>query len=290
MARPTAQYQADLNLWTNRHNGVRSEPRRTITIHTDESAYDYAAKRVRDWGWTAKRLAEYNREPGVRGSYHLGVDNDGHVVRQVNDRGGTWSVGNRGNNEGIHICAAGTTAFWTREQWMAKPKLLDKLAEVTAHEAAFHGIPVRKIDHNQTRAGSWGINGHWDYSKAYGGSTHWDPGGYPDTSGGFPWDHFIDLVKKHSRKFTNTPTPAPQIKETPDMNEEDRKLIRETNENLKFVRDQLAGIGGGGGWPQGGDRTLYDLVAAIAEKQGIPNTFDTLAQDETTEERDDHED
>lgn len=30
------------------------------------------------------------------------------------------------------------------------------------------------------------------------------------------------------------------------------------------------------GWTQGGNRTLYDLAAAIAERQGVPNTIDTL--------------
>ena len=285
MARPTSQYQQDITVWCWRHNGVRPEPKRAVTIHTDESAYDYSRGQVRSQGWTAKRLGEYNNEAGLRGSYHKGVDASGVVARYLNDRAGSHSTGNLGNNVSINNCFAGATAYWTREQWMKQPIMLDAMAKATAWDCAFHGIPVRKIDHNDLKNGAWGICGHWDWTKAYGGSTHWDPGGYPDTAGAFPWDHFIALTKKHYDTIMGTvaPAPAPQlIQETPDMTPEDRKLVQETNENLKFVRDQLAGIGGGGGWPQGGDRTLYDLVAAIAQKQGVDGAFDTLAPEGDT--------
>lgn len=245
MAKPTTQYEADLNLWTNRHNGVRKEPRRAIVIHTDESAYDYSTGTVRGTGWTAKRLAEYNREPGVRGSYHVGADVEESTVRQVNDRGGTWSVGNQGNNEAIHLCAAGSTAYWTREQWLARPKLLNNLAKVAAHSALFHGIPIRKINHVQLRDGSWGIVGHWDYSKAYGGSSHWDPGGYSDTAGGFPWDHFINLVKKHA-DYTIGATVI-EHEETPALDTAQKKEVSTMSaidsRRIELVMDQLAGPG-----------------------------------------------
>lgn len=237
MGKPTSQYVADLIIWSARHNGRRTEPRRAIVIHTDESAYDYSTGRVRDTGWTAKRLAEYNAEggrSGDRGSYHLGIDSDALTVRQVNDIGGTWSVGNRGNNEAIHLCAAGSTAYWTRTQWLAKPKLLDQLAAVTAHSALLYGIPIRKIDREQVRAGAWGITGHWDWSKAYGGSSHWDPGGYEDTAGGFPWDHFIQLVQQHANQTTGTPSSSSTPpKETPVSAPNDKRL--------ELVLDQLAG-------------------------------------------------
>ena len=243
MAKPTTQYEADLNLWTNRHNGVRKEPRRAIVIHTDESAYDYSTGTVRGTGWTAKRLAEYNREPGVRGSYHVGADVEESTVRQVNDRGGTWSVGNQGNNEAIHLCAAGSTAYWTREQWMARPKLLNNLAKVAAHSALFHGIPIRKIDHNDLRRGAWGIVGHWDYSKAYGGSSHWDPGGYSDTAGGFPWGHFIDLVNKHADYTMGAA--VIEHEETPalDTAQKETGMSAIDSRRIELTMDQLAGPG-----------------------------------------------
>lgn len=238
MAKPTAQYKADLDLWTNRHNGVRSEPRRTITLHTDESAYDYSTGTVRTSGWSAKRLAEYNREPGVRGSYHMGVDNNRQVVRQVNDRGGTWSVGSRGNNESIHICMAGTTAYWTRAQWLAKPDLLDQTAIVVAHTAAFHGIPVRKIGPQEVAANKWGITHHDDWSKGVGGSDHWDVG--PS----FPWDHFINLVKKHESRMTGATViehdPAPEV---PAPKKEASTMSAIDSRRIELALDQLAGPG-----------------------------------------------
>lgn len=283
VGKPTEQYKADKNIWVGRHNGVRKEPRRGVCLHTDESAYDYAAKRMRDSGWSAERLAQYNNEPGNRGSYHMGVDEHGNVIRQVNDRGGTWSVGNQGNNEAIHICMAGTTAHWTREQWMTKTTLLLKTAQVVAHTALFHGIPIRRITADQTRAGSWGINGHWDWTKALGGSTHWDPGGYPDTGGGFPWDIFMELVQQEADKImgTNKPEPAP---EEPTDEPAPQPSPLPTNDELTL--DQLVGpekddIGRYtfGGWDCLGGRTLVEAAAAIGEKVGVPGCYDPHAQD-----------
>lgn len=191
------QYEADRAIWSPRHNGVDKQHRRAIVIHTDESAWDYGTGRPRAGGWTAERLAEYNAEPtdplALRGSYQLGVDAK-ESVRQINTRGVPWSTGNIGNNQGIHVCIAGSTAHWTREQWLNRLPLLKHVAYVARREADINGIPIRKIDDRQLLAGSWGVTGHHDWSKAYGGSTNWDPGGYPDTAGGFPWDVFIDLM------------------------------------------------------------------------------------------------
>lgn len=284
-----AQYKANRDLLTTHDNGIRPETRTAFILHTDESAYDHRAKRVLDpdiAGWTADRLAEFNRPGGGGlGSYHLGVDKTRRTVRQNDDIYGVWAVGNRGNNLYFHLCLAGTTAFWTRAQWMKRTDQIDEAAKIFVHYHHEYGIPAVRRNGAELRAGKWGYGGHWDCTVAWsGGKGHWDPGGYPgQTAGGFPWDYFHERVLHHlnkNKKTTPAPAPAPQIKETPDMTPEDRKLIQETNERLKLVHDQLAGIGGAGGWPQGGDRTLYDLVAAIAARQGIAGAFDTLAKSE----------
>lgn len=71
-------------------------------------------------------------------------------------------------------------------------------------------------------------------------------------------------------------TPTPNKEDDMPLTPEDRALLIETRDLCRFMRDQLAGPGGRGGWPQGGGRTLYDLAAAIAEVEGVPNTRDTL--------------
>lgn len=222
-------YKADKDMLTWRDNGVSSRPRVACILHTDESAYDYANNRVRSEGWTADRLAEYNIEAPNdpnRGSYHLGVDKPGRVVRQNDDIYGTWSVGNIGNDICFHFCFAGTTAYFTRDQWLARRVQLDKMAKVVASYCKAYGIPVIRRRGWELKAGKWGIAGHWDCTQAWSnGSGHWDPGGYPgETSGGFPWDVFMDMVSKHYSGKTATTPPAGGT--TPTVKEDDAMLSK----------------------------------------------------------------
>lgn len=203
------QWDADTTIWSPRHNGVRNEKRIAVILHTDESAYNHATGQIRMTGWTVDQLGRYNAEPttpmGLRGSYHLGVDDSARTVRMVNDRGGTWSTGNQGNNRAIHVCMAGTTAHWTREQWLSKPRLLNRTAEVVAHELKYHGLPAHRLNADDLQASRLGWGGHGDCTVAWGSSSNWDPGGYAGRytagqltlAGGFPWDHMQTLIDKH---------------------------------------------------------------------------------------------
>lgn len=160
-----------------------------IIVHTDESAYDYAAKRIRDLGWSAKRLAEYQQSPSAGGSYTGAGDRDGLTCRIAEDGSVTWSTGNLGNSLGINFCFAGSTAHYTRAQWLERMTQLRAGARVVAYWAAKYGIPVRKLQPGDMKARRKGIGGH-DDARELGSTTHWDPGP------GFPWDVFLDLVKK----------------------------------------------------------------------------------------------
>ena len=163
-----------------------------IIIHTDESAYDYAAKRIRDLGWSAKRLAEYQQSPSAGGSYTGAGDRDGLTCRIAEDGSVTWSTGNLGNSLGINFCFAGTTAHYTRAQWLERMTQLRAGARVVAYWAAKYNIPVRKLQPGDMKARRKGIGGH-DDARELGSTTHWDPGP------GFPWDVFLDLVKKEGK-------------------------------------------------------------------------------------------
>lgn len=160
-----------------------------IIIHTDESAYDYAAKRIREVGWTAKRLAEYQQSPSAGGSYTGAGDREGLTARIAEDGSVTWSTGNLGNSLGINFCFAGTTAHFTRAQWLDRMVQLRAGAHVVAVWAADYAIPIRRLQPGDMKARRKGIGGH-DDARELGGTTHWDPGP------GFPWDVFLDLVKK----------------------------------------------------------------------------------------------
>lgn len=202
--KPTAQYKCDNDLLTWRDNGISRHKRRFIVIHTDESGYNYATRQIRTTAWTADELANYNRRRDISGgSYHLGIDRTGRTVRQNDDSYGVWAVGSVGNDQAFHVCLTGT-AFQNREQWMTwGGKQLLKLADVLAHYCRFHNITTQRVSPPQMKqAGVTGICGHWDCSKYYGGSDHFDPGGYdgttgvPKTVGGFPWDYVLAETKK----------------------------------------------------------------------------------------------
>ncbi|WP_297451644.1 glycoside hydrolase domain-containing protein [uncultured Corynebacterium sp.] len=269
--KPTAQFKCDTDLLTWRDNGISRHKRRFIVIHTDESGYNYATRQVRDTAWTAKQLAEYNRRRDISGgSYHVGIGRSGDTCRQNDDVYGTWSVGSIGNDQAFHVCLTGT-AFQTRQQWLTwGAKQLQKLADVLAHYCRFHNIAVQRVAPPQmTQSGVTGICGHWDCSKFYGGSTHWDPGGYdgstgvPKTAGGFPWD--VVLAKTRERMTSVTPTPpAP----APTPAEKEREML---NEKLQSIINPKV-------WLTVGhmirltDAYLWEfrvILKEIAKKQGI---------------------
>lgn len=196
----TEQFLADRDLLTSRDTGVRNERRLWVCLHTDESAVNNPAGPA----WTADRLAEYNREVtdpmGARGSYHLGIDRTGRVVRQNDDIFGSWSVASSGNNTAFHICLTGT-AHQSRDQWFSHVDQLTKAADVVAHYCLLYGIDIRRAVAGDLRANVSGICGHGDFTAGLGGTTHWDPGGYGDMypgvvagGGGFPWDDFVGMV------------------------------------------------------------------------------------------------
>ena len=79
-----------------------------------------------------------------------------------------------------------------------------------------------------------------------------------------------------------TPTPTPDTGKESDMTltpAQDARLnevLALSKENNQLLKDILFQLGQPGGHPQGGSRTLYDLASAVAEKNGVPNTYDTL--------------
>jgi hypothetical protein len=65
-----------------------------------------------------------------------------------------------------------------------------RVAPIVARACAEFGIPVRKVPLEQLRAGTKGICGHADVTRAWGEGDHLDPGDL------FPWAAFIDYVQE----------------------------------------------------------------------------------------------
>lgn len=136
--------------------------------------------------------------------------------------------------------------------------------------------------------------GHWEYSRHVQGK--WDPGAGNGRSGAvMNMDVFRARVNHY---IDNPPVQNQEELSMADIQELKKHITKEAEATRKYVTDFLVGFVGpigsdvkdtreqvtGGrdarqypGWEQGGDRTLYDLAAAVAEAAGVPGTRDTLA-------------
>ncbi|GAA4627259.1 peptidoglycan recognition protein family protein [Cellulomonas oligotrophica] len=156
----------------------RIEPVEVIVVHTMEAP---------ETAQTAENIARYFARPTTRASAHLCVDNDS-VVRCVPDADTAWAAPGA-NANGLQLELAGyarqTPAEWDDAYSRAQLALAASEAAAWARK---YGIPVRRLSVAELRAGAKGFVAHDDVSKAFGKSTHWDPGPH------FPWARFLSLV------------------------------------------------------------------------------------------------
>ncbi|WP_115685958.1 peptidoglycan recognition protein family protein [Corynebacterium senegalense] len=187
-------------------------------------------------------------------SAHYQVERDGTIGQLVNDGDTAWHAANADINArsiGIEHANIGGPP-----RWQISDETIENGARLVA--ALCRGYNLGRP--------TWGRNVFPHSAYASTSCPHQlAPGGE---------DHATYMARAQWW-FDNWNTPNPSPKE-PDMSPEDRALLIETRDLCRFIRDQLAGPGGSGGWPQGGKRTLYDLASAIAEIEGVPNTRDTL--------------
>lgn len=229
-----------------------------VFIHTTESPLGTPAENVANYQLRAKN-----------GSYHYLADGNGRLLRENTDDWSTWSTKNRGNDVGLHLSFV-TYAKSTRAEWLSNLKMLDAGAWQVARWCKAYNIPAKAITPAELKRGVKGISTHDGARIAWGVTDHTDPGP------GFPMDVFVSMVKKH---MTGEPE-----KTAPPKTEESKLMgltADEQRELLALARDikaQLTGdprLGKYTGFAQGGNRTLYDLAAAIAEIEGVPSTKDT---------------
>lgn len=263
----TNAYKFDYDILTSNDSGIAKAPRRLLVVHTFEG---------RDLD--AKAMARYQQQPSAGGSYHGVIDVAGKCARENDDAYIPWSAMRTGNLIGYHFSLAGRAAF-TRKQWLARPKQLERLAQILAAYSKAKGIPLILRSAEEVRAGKWGVCGHVHISHAFRESDHTDPGP------GFPFDVVIARAKeivaggKHSKpsappaKPDPVPAPTPPAPSAPGA-------AGDVEREVAMVLDQLAGLRDKDGrqrfrgWPQLGGRTLVDAVAAIGAAQGLPGFKD----------------
>ncbi len=160
---------------------------RLVVIHSMEAP---------EKGSTAENIARYFTDPRdakgkpVKASAHLCIDNDS-IVQCVLDNDVAYAAPGA-NNDGIQLELAGF-ARQKRADWLDpySTLVLENAANAAAQYCLKYNIPLQRLTNEQLKRGERGIIGHVQASQVYKKSDHSDPGT------GFPWDYFIERVKKH---------------------------------------------------------------------------------------------
>lgn len=184
-------FTADIDLLTANDDGLAPAGRNLFTFHTFEGQ-----------DLSAEAMARYQLSPVAGGSYHGVIDAEGNTARENDDEYIPWAAMFTGNRAGWHWSLAGRASF-TREQWLSRPKQMEKCAIVLAAYAKAKGIPTVKRSHVEVRARQGGVCGHDDISKAWQESDHTDPGV------NFPYDVVIARANEIMAGGT-APAPAPE--------------------------------------------------------------------------------
>lgn len=142
------------------------------------------------------------RTDGV--SSHFYCDDDS-VTQSIdtNDRVGHAGSKN-GNENAIAVEITGANAK-SRQWWIdnvAWDKLAKALAYVIKNDPNFRGFQIRRatVSEMTTNPKVRAFYSHDDMRRAWGGTTHTDPG--PN----FPWDHFLAKVKQAMNPIIQPPT------------------------------------------------------------------------------------
>lgn len=163
-----------------------------IVIHTTEGSATSGA---------AENGAAYDARRTDGTSCHFFHDIDS-TVQCVATADIAYSALYQGNRRGIHheLCTRAGSAKWSDSYHQS---MLRRAAAQCARDAKKWKIPVRKLTPAEVAAGTKGLCGHADISKAFpaDGGDHTDPGS------AFPWSQFITMVRE-AQEEDGMPTPA----------------------------------------------------------------------------------
>lgn len=193
-------------------------------------------------------------------SAHYQVEDDGRIGQLVWDRDTAWHAANlTRNQESIGIEHANTAG--PQQDWPISDATIDAGAHLAAALCKVHGLGrpafgVNIRDHKETgQTGCpWHLSGPaGKYHKAW-----------------------MDAAQAHYDRMTGGTSSPAQNKED-DMTPAQEKKIDQLIALVQDVRLQQGAGDNYSGFPQGGRRSLYDLMAAVAAKVGVPATKDTKA-------------
>lgn len=158
-----------------RHYGRERYPKLGITVHCTANTA------------SAEAEASYARRRADSVSSHYYVDHDS-IVQSLDTglrafhAGSTWP-----NRHGIAYEFTGQNG-WSRAKWLSSVDW-DAAARQIARDCEQWGIPARWVTVAQLKNHEGGLHTHDDCRRAFGGTTHTDPGS------NFPKDHLLARVQ-----------------------------------------------------------------------------------------------
>lgn len=180
-----------------KHSGTGNKPITRVVIHSAVMPCEPGR---------ARQLAEMNRAGSGGGSWHYAVD-PAETIQCSYDSVVCWHAPPNRGSLGIEMAdwpeqlpAPEGSPRWLklRAAWRWRKadqrKMLRRTARLAAELALAYDLPTRFLSPRDLRAGRRGITTHANVSKAFGESTHWDPGYWPRY-----W--FMQLVRQHARKL-----------------------------------------------------------------------------------------
>jgi len=135
----------------------------------------------------ARAIARFFATENNKTSAHY-VRDPHETIQSVPDHVVAYHCGHNQDSIGYELCdlQAGPDSRWSDKN---HEDMLLGAAKDVAQLCLAYGIPIVRLSVADLKAGKGGICGHVDESNAFHGSTHTDPGP------GFPWAHFMGLVR-----------------------------------------------------------------------------------------------
>lgn len=180
------------------HSGADNHPPQLVVIHSAVMPCEPGR---------ARQLGEWNESGATGGSWHYATD-PAETIQCSFDRYVCHAA--PPNAHKLHIEMADHPApvprrwpvrWWRTWRWAGRNhrRMLRRTAQLTAELLLAYGLPIEYRTARQLRRGAHGWTTHAQVTKAFGQSTHWDPGWWPRR-------RFARMVTRHAAKLTKERT------------------------------------------------------------------------------------